>query len=347
MRNRSVVLGWWLVSLPLFVGGNSNNNEHPLVTKRRTIQNSSRRRRLRRQTNGKSAETKRRAEQQDGEDRSYVYDEVYGDSDVPIIRFPLVETRKKKKDDEAEENESDNLFRAPDDINNGIPACKAVKLEFQKAADGRELPAGTFVENEWSSNLGIKIKSTSREGGKNDVFPMIFDSFDVESNGLQNNDIFFLGSPNFECDGDGVGIGRGGKIGQLGENCEALGNLLVPTHRSAVSSNGRKKEKNSSDSENEGGVILFEFKKYTEVLKVGLLNVMEGSELHLVHNDGESEDSVELSSVGTNGYQVIDVGKRNVQKFFISFSSLAGVSFLDLCVDFDEEEKQEDDEVDK
>jgi hypothetical protein len=67
----------------------------------------------------------------------------------------------------------------------------------------------------------------------------------------------------------------------------------------------------------------------------------------LVHNDGESEDSVELSSVGTNGYQVIDVGKRNVQKFFISFSSLAGVSFLGLCVEFDEEEEQEDDEEDK
>ena len=343
MRNRSAVLGWWLVSLPLFVGGNSNNNESPLLdnrqhhTNRRTIQSSSsRRHRLRGQNSDHSVDAKRRIEQQDGDDRSYVYDEVYGDSDVAIIRFPL--TRKKKNDDEADD--SDNSFRAPDDISNGIPACKVVTLDFQKAADGRELPGGTFVGNEWSSSLGVKIKSTSREGNKKDVLPMIFDSFDVESNGLQDNDIFFLGSPNFECDGAGVGIGRGGKIGQLGENCNALGNILVPTRRSAVSSNGKKKDKNPSDSEQEGGVIEFEFKKYAEVLKVGLLNVMEGSEIHLVHNDGLSE-SIELSSVDTNGYQVIDVNKANVDKLYISFSSLSGISSLELCV---EEEDDEEDE---
>jgi hypothetical protein len=320
MRNQAVILRSWLViaawsvDFPPLVGGDTNEilaGNHRLTSNRRRIQSSSGRRRLRGQ---KIHAIENKREQQVEAVRSNVYDKVLDQPGNEIDKI---------------------MFRKLDD--SAIPSCEPVKLDFQKAADGRNLNGGSFVQDEWHS-LGIRIKSYSQEG-KKDVHPMIFDSFDVESNGFQNNDIYFLGSPNFDC--GGFGVGRGGQAGKSGENCEPLGNLLIPARRSAIfSSNYNKKEKGSLSSTSEmdeGGIITFEFKRYAEVTKIGLLNVMEGSELQVVHNDGVSE-TIELTSVGTNGYQKINVAKSNVEKLHVSFSSLAGVASVDLCLEVGDEE---------
>jgi hypothetical protein len=170
---------------------------------------------------------------------------------------------------------------------------------------------------------------------------MIFDSLHVESNGLSTNEVFFLGSPNFEC--GGFGVGRGGREGQLGENCNALGNLLLPSGKSGSS----KKQKDSSSSqESAGGVLMFVFKQITDVQRIGLLNAGDNSTVEIIHPDSLAE-TINVTSVGVNGYQSVDVSAEDVEKIYISLSTFSGVSSIDLCVYDNLPSVNENDETEK
>lgn len=209
-----------------------------------------------------------------------------------------------------------------------IQVCLPIHLNFAKAANGRTLSGGEFVRGEWFHKYGLKIYAKGHDG-KNDIHPMIFDSSHVESNGLGgSHDVFALGSPNFDC--EGFGVGSGGKIGRAGENCEPLGNLLIPS-RNPRSPNLNLSTGGQSSQPPLGGVLIFEFNEVTKVETIGVLNVRDSDEIMIVHNDG-NYDKVELSSLGQNGFQNIHLDMDSVKKLYINLHSFGAVTGLDLCV---------------
>jgi hypothetical protein len=262
------------------------------------------------------------------EERTYVYDEIYNEPDIPVVQFPLSNQLVRLRQGhfgEKDVSETEKVKHDAEEATVVEPICQPVILDFQKATNGRFLRGGTFVENEWSSGYGIKVKASSHKGKKN-LHPMVFDSFNVESNGVDSNDVFYLGSPNFEC--GGLGVGDGGRLGHAGQNCNALGNLLVPSDRAGAST----KQKNSTVSHrSQGGILLFEFTEYTEIRKVGLLNAGDNSTIEVWHN-GTLSGRINVDSVGTNGYQKVKVEMPNVDCLAVSLSSFSGVAELDMCV---------------
>jgi hypothetical protein len=199
-----------------------------------------------------------------------------------------------------------------------VRECASINLNFEKAEDGRPLAGGTFVANEWSHKSGIKITALSHDGPQ-DVHPMIFDSEDVGSNGLDSEGISYLGSPNTAC--GGAGVGQGGEIGPPGENCGFLGNVLIPSRRAG-----------SPLSDSEFGILVFEFNEDTAVNAISLLNIVNtASHLQIIQGDGSTTD-VALSSVGQNGFQTVPVNLESVTKLYVSLKSFAAVVNLDLCI---------------
>mmetsp|Transcript_15226 Transcript_15226/g.31567 ORF Transcript_15226/g.31567 Transcript_15226/m.31567 type:complete len:305 (+) Transcript_15226:190-1104(+) len=193
-----------------------------------------------------------------------------------------------------------------------ISVCRKMTLDFSKASNGRSMFAGAFVRGDWFHSFGVNIDAEGHDGSKN-VHPMIFDSGNVENNGM-GNQAFALGSPNFDC--EGFGVGAGGKIGKAGENCKPLGNMLIPSQKPVQST---------------GGVLIFEFLKTTTVENIGFLNLGSSDQIMVVRKDGSME-KISLFSVGQNGYQNINLDMENVQKLHVSLHSFGAVTGLDLCI---------------
>jgi hypothetical protein len=198
--------------------------------------------------------------------------------------------------------------------------CTNLELDFEKAEDGRPLAGGTFVARQWYQKYGIKITARSHQGPQN-IYPLIFDSEDVGSNGIDREDSFSLASPNVDC--GGTGVGGGGKLGQPGQNCETLSNLLIPSRRPGTPS--------LADAP-DFGILVFEFYKITALGSISLLNVLGNeSRLQVVQEDGSSADMA-LSSVGENGLHRIRIDRAGVKKLSVSLKSFTGIASLDLCI---------------
>jgi len=189
---------------------------------------------------------------------------------------------------------------------------------------------GNFVGNEWLHTYGVKIYAEGHDGRGN-LHPMIFDSSNVENNVLGNNikDKFSLGSPNVDC--GGFGVGMGGRAGQSGENCRPLGNILIPSRRPGSPETRDIKTEGAFSKPLLGGVLIFEFHKWTRVNSVEMLNIMEDSEILATLNNGNSAQ-IGLVSVGQNGFQSIAIDLENVRKLYFKLNSFTGVVGMDLCI---------------
>jgi len=209
-----------------------------------------------------------------------------------------------------------------------LQLCRRMDLNFAKAANGRVMSGGEFVRGEWFHRYGLNIYAEGHDG-KNNLHPMIFDSSNIESNGLvENEDLFALLSPNIDC--GGRGIGTGGKEGNSGENCHLLGNILIPS-RKPGSPNLYLKTRGSSYQPPLGGVLIFEFDKKTKVDNIELLNIGRFDQITAIHNDGSFE-KIPLVSLGQNGFQKLHLKLDNVERLYINLHSFGAVTGLDLCV---------------
>jgi hypothetical protein len=223
-----------------------------------------------------------------------------------------------------------HTFKDQDQDQSSIEVCRKMNLNFAKAANGRGMSGGEFVRGEWFHRYGVNIYAEGHDG-KDTLHPMIFDSSHVESNGLgSNTDVFSLGSPNFDC--MGFGVGKGGKEGKPGENCQALGNLLIPSpSRNPGLQNFNLNTKGRSDQPPLGGVLIFEFNTKTKVDSVGFLNIGDSDQIMVIYNDGSLE-KIDLFSLGQNGFQNARLDLDDVNKLYINLHSFGAVTGLELCV---------------
>ena len=77
------------------------------------------------------------------------------------------------------------------------------------------------MSDEWIE-LGLVLNASGGVG----TLPRLFDTFNPRGPNGSGGDAD-LGSPNESCPVPGPGIGQGGALGEIGENCEPLGNVLI------------------------------------------------------------------------------------------------------------------------
>ena len=204
------------------------------------------------------------------------------------------------------------------------PAPTTAPETTDKTAETYECPAGsTVVEvdfNEFSSGQyvdqltsSLKVTAAGHKekgytpGGKARIF---------DSNNPTGGDKD-LGSPNYSCDGPGVG--KGGRKGRPGENCNDLGKLLIIQESNKV----------DPDDLASGGKFTFstDADKEMTFLRMGVLDIDETDVTLAV------DSPVKFAGVGDNGFQ--DLVNPNPKLFANSFEvSMPGSGAVAYLVSF-------------
>ncbi len=165
---------------------------------------------------------------------------------------------------------------------------------------------------------GFTVSVNSGGGGPNSA--ILFDS------SAPTGADFDLGTPNVSC--GGPGIGSGGAAGSPGENCTALGNLLIIAENivDAAPADGIVDD---PDDEALGGTLSFDFP-----------DAVLPSEIIIVDIDGESADvslysgpslvaTIPALDLGNNSVQRIDLsGHGSVTRIEVFLSSSGAVAEL-------------------
>jgi len=209
--------------------------------------------------------------------------------------------------------------------------CTLRILSFKKAGDRRPLPGGTTVANEWYANMGVKITGTcpngvvfvcdvmvpspysswssmthvppicsiaaSSDSGPGNMHPTIFDMENPTKNGVN---LF--------------------KAAQLGKHDE-FGNVLVAV----------RPEGSASDSDNDSGMLHFEFFQQTHVNFITLLNVNEFCRVIVTQANGK-ETIFTMDSAGRGGIRIVEIDLKDVFRMTVSFQSFAAIVSMDLCL---------------
>ena len=106
-------------------------------------------------------------------------------------------------------------------VNNYLPPCKSCNtINFSQNGFGAKVLPGTYASTLWKAGYGFTVTASATSGG---YFPSgqvrVFDTIQPTLNGAKGQ--MDLGTPNEGC--GGIGRGLGGRPGQPGENCVALG----------------------------------------------------------------------------------------------------------------------------
>ena len=138
-----------------------------------------------------------------------------------------------------------------------------------------------------------------------------------------NSGNYDLGSPNKKCPGGGPGKGQGGRPGEVGENCEPLGNLLI------ISEDCNQDEPNYSVY---GGTFTFYFGNPMGLKLVGLLD-FEGGALIEMFVSKKSPVSFELRRrlVGNNSFWQQDINIwEALEELRITLYDSGAIAYLDV-----------------
>ena len=206
-------------------------------------------------------------------------------------------------------------------VNQANPnACPPV-LDFDTDDMGVPLAAGTVVQNQFQSQGILSIDCANGNSNHPDTC-IIFDSSSPTGGDVD------LGTPN--QDFGGPGIGNGGKLGQLGQNDVALGNLLIIAENVTDSNNDGLID--DPDDEGSGGVITFTFDGPTEVSSVTLVDI-DANEPGIVEVtfDGGGSMSVPFQLLGDNSVQTIALNQNNVVSMGVHLCLSGAVAAVDYC----------------
>ncbi len=203
-----------------------------------------------------------------------------------------------------------------------------------------------YVEDFSGQVAGTVVTGTLPQGGtaSGTLFPNMTISVVNNGGGPQTGIIFDsanptgndpdLGSPNQTCPGGGVGVGVRGEVGQSGENCDALGNLII------VAENINDADLNdivdNPDDEAGGGEILIEFDAVVTVDTVTILDIDNEVAAFTLLDDGTLVGNVNAGDLGDNSAQTLDLssfGPITCLKFvFTSSCAVAEIEYTEEAV---------------
>jgi hypothetical protein len=200
----------------------------------------------------------------------------------------------------------------------GGDICVNYTMDFDTFSNGTAIPPGLYVEDDWWGEWGITLEVA----GGADNRPRVFDT----ANPGPDPD---LGAPNESCPGGGPGIGLGGTVGTIGENCEPLGNVLIIQEQNEDTS--------IPDDEARGGNITINFAEpIVEVYELGMMDIERRHPptfVYVTHEvDGVQQvESFPVIGTGNNGVQSIPIYRFNVTKMTVAFGTSGAIDWITWC----------------
>jgi hypothetical protein len=199
------------------------------------------------------------------------------------------------------------------------PDCTKVVVDFDTLPDGTPLAGGTYLEEDWFAEYGLKIpkRITFDQAVMRPIELRLFNTSDVGDGVYGDPD---LGSPNSRCSNPGPGRGSGGKPGKKGENCKQQGNVLIIQEQ-----NGDKTI--HPDDDDRGGPIEFQFTPpAAEFYEIGLMDIDEwGTRVVYYYSANSFPLAVNhlVEGLGNNAVQVERIDKANVSSGIYRASNTA------------------------
>ena len=194
-------------------------------------------------------------------------------------------------------------------------------VDFNTDGDGNSLRGTTpYVGTQWESSHGLVVSALSSSGGgytPHGQARLYDSSYDAPNNDQGDPD---LGTPNAEC--GGPGRGNGGRPGQPGENCVALGNLVIV----------QESDKPYADDNARGGTLVFGFTnpRGVHVESMGLVDIGSSSALLEIITTNAIYTQ-HLQALGDNSYQVAIIDRHNVLEVRLHLSGGGAVSHVAFC----------------
>jgi hypothetical protein len=133
-----------------------------------------------------------------------------------------------------------------------------------------------------------------------------------------------LGAPNGKCSPPGPGIGHGGEPNTPGENCEALGNVLIIQEDND--------ELGIPDNQACGGTISFEFITAVQYFnEIGIMDIeRNNTNIIVVHEEGTS--TIDVIGYGNNAVQTVLIELKSVTRITVNFATSGAVTFIAFCL---------------
>jgi hypothetical protein len=202
-------------------------------------------------------------------------------------------------------------------------ATAVSSVEATMVEDFSSTPAGTIVRGDTpqgnvadgAAYTNFTILDVVNNSGPQSL--MVFDSSNPSGGDPD------LGTPNETCTPPGPGVGVGGEVGQPGENCEAMGNILVIAENLTDTNNDDIVD--SPDDDRDGGRITIEFAAGVAPVSITLIDIDQ--ETASVHASNDTlMVTVDASDLGDNSVQKLDIsGEGLFQSMVVVFSSSGGI----------------------
>ncbi|MFK7934452.1 MAG: SdrD B-like domain-containing protein, partial [Saprospiraceae bacterium] len=188
-------------------------------------------------------------------------------------------------------------------------------LTFNQDGNGAAVPNFADASSLWS-NYGITV-STSHA----DRIPLIYNS---ESSAGSDPD---LRAPNMDF--GGLGVGDGGKAGEIGQNDTGKGNLIVISTSTTDNGNG---------DYSGGGSIYFDFANVVNIFSIEVIDVDYGEVDNFVrcydYNNAVLSERP-LIAYGDNSYQTVLIDQSGVSRMEIHFDGSGSIASMQFCEDTD------------
>ncbi len=200
------------------------------------------------------------------------------------------------------------------DIDFGYAAVCLSRIDFELDALGNALVRGQAIDDEYAAwGLQISVQPNAPAPGP----AMIFDS------STPTGTDYDLGSPNLTCSPPGPGDGAAGELGQPGENCTPLGNVLI------ISEDGDPLDPDDSGF---GGTITFTFSHDVEIDSLDFLDIeTAGYSVDFFDAGGGLIANVPLAGLGDNSYESLAVGVTGVREFVANFVTSGSMDSIGFC----------------
>ncbi len=185
-------------------------------------------------------------------------------------------------------------------------------ITFDTNGNGQALASGAIPLEEWA-NLGIHVNSSDPANHA----PMIFDSSNPSGGDTD------LGSPHTSFSGPGVGVG--GAAGQIAQNNQSVGNVLIISEDNDAS---------DPDDNVGGGTLEFTFDSPQPVYGVQILDTDHGEvggRIRAYDAAGNLLREASIIGYGNNSLQTVTVNAVNVSRLEVEFPGSGSVSALVFC----------------
>lgn len=201
-----------------------------------------------------------------------------------------------------------------------VPPGFATILDFEGPAPGTviagNMPGGGAAPGTYFPGLTVEVAN----GGSGPGSAIIFDS--SSPTGWDHD----LGTPNQACGGPGQG--DGGQAGTPGENCEALGNILIVAEN-IVDVSPADGLVDDPDDEASGGTISFIFDSAIIPESIVILDIDAENASVSLYYENSNIVTINALDLGNNSAQTIDLYQYgSVDRIEVYFSSSGAVAEL-------------------